>query len=201
MTTNGPIGLSNFEDAGDDDFADLLNTAKRPNEIPHAPSLRPAPDLDQEVEAEPEETAEPAKAAKARPKAKKTSSKKRAPAHSERENEIKSSSVHIPTALFEPLKAYRTAKGMSNGQVIIAAIEATHSDLADLIHPATAGGGGLFAQRTTKGVRTTDGPLAPLNVRLFEQDYKVIDRLVEEFSAYSRGHLVTVALTEFLKNQ
>lgn len=200
MATNGPIGLSNFEDAGDDDFADLLNTAKRPTEIPHAPSLRPAPDLDQD-EVEPEETAEPAKEAKARPKAKKASSKKPVPAHSERENEIKSSSVHIPTALFDPLKAYRTAKGMSNGQVIIAAIEATYADLRELIHPATAGGGGLFAQRTTKGVRTTEGPLAPLNVRLFEEDYKVIDRLVEEFGAYSRGHLVTVALTEFLKNQ
>lgn len=199
MATNS--GLSNFEDADDTDFTELLSTTKRHSEIPQAPRLRTAPEINEDLEDEPDAPVEPAKEAKARPKAKKASSKKTVPAHSERENEIKSSSVHIPTALFEPLKAYRTAKGMSNGQVIIAAIEATYADLRELIHPATAGGGGLFAQRTTKGVRTTDGPLAPLNVRLFEEDYKVIDRLVGEFGAYSRGHLVTVALTEFLKNQ
>jgi hypothetical protein len=200
MATNS--GLSNFEDADDTDLTELLSTTKRHTEIPQAPRLRTAPEVNEDPEDEPDAPDEPVTEVKTRSKGKKTSSKKSTPAaRSDRENEIKSSSVHIPTALFEPLKAYRTAKGMSNGQVIIAAIEATHTDLADLIHPATAGGGGLFAQRTTKGVRTTDGPLAPLNVRLFEQDYKVIDRLVEEFSAYSRGHLVTVALTEFLKNQ
>ena len=119
------------------------------------------------------------------------------PAYSKRQNEIRSSSVHIPAQLLEKLVAFRDEHGMSNGQVVIAAIEKAHPKLPELIHPVTAGGGGLFAQRATRGVRTTEGPLTPLNVRLYTQDYEVIDRLVEEFGAYSRGHLVTVSLTEF----
>lgn len=122
------------------------------------------------------------------------------PAYSNRANEIKSSSVHIPTPLLEKLVAFRNEHGMSNGQVVIAAIEKAHPRLPHLIHPVTAGGGGLFASRATRGVRTTEGPLTPLNVRLYTQDYQVIDRLVEEFGAYSRGHLVTVSLTEFFAN-
>ena len=125
---------------------------------------------------------------------------RRTPKYSERANEIKSSSVHIPTPLLEKLVTYRDQHGMSNGQVVIAAIEKAHPRLPDLIHPVTAGGGGLFEQRATRGVRTTEGPLTPLNVRLYAQDYEVIDRLVKEFGAFSRGHLVTVSLTEFFDN-
>ena len=122
------------------------------------------------------------------------------PAYGDRANEIRSSSVHIPTQLLEKLVKFRDEHGMSNGQVVIAAIEKAHPKLPQLIHPVTAGGGGLFAQRATRGVRTTEGPLTPLNVRLYTQDYEIIDRLVEEFGAYSRGHLVTVSLTEFFDN-
>lgn len=122
------------------------------------------------------------------------------PAYGDRANEIRSSSIHIPTPLLEKLVKFRNEHGMSNGQVVIAAIEKAHPKMPQLIHPVTAGGGGLFAQRATRGVRTTEGPLTPLNVRLYTQDYEVIDRLVEEFGAYSRGHLVTVSLTEFFDN-
>ena len=45
--------------------------------------------------------------------------------------------------------------------------------------------------------RLSDGPLTPLNVRLFEQDYVVIDELVARFGAFSRGDLISTALTAY----
>lgn len=122
------------------------------------------------------------------------------PAHSERKNKIKPSSVHIPTRLLTPVSDYCEANGMSNGQVVLTAIEFAHPHLHDLIHPATAGGGGLFAQRATRGARTHDGPLTPLNIRLYADDYEIIDKIVKDYGAFSRGHLVTVSLTYFFEH-
>lgn len=117
----------------------------------------------------------------------------------DRANRIRSSSVHIPAALIDRVIAERERSGRSNGEIVIAAIEATHSQLQTLIRRRDpAGGGGLFATRVSRGARMTDGPLTALNVRLFEADYGVIDELVAQFGAYSRGHLITAALTAYL---
>ncbi len=117
----------------------------------------------------------------------------------DRANRIRSSSVHIPAALIDRIIAERERSGRSNGEIVIAAIEATHSELQTLIcRRDPAGGGGLFATRASRGARMTDGPLTALNVRLFEADYGVIDKLVAQFGAYSRGHLITAALTAYL---
>jgi hypothetical protein len=120
------------------------------------------------------------------------------PRHSEGKNRIRSSSVHIPAALVDKIVAERNRSGRSNGQIVIAAIEAAHSRLADLIAPPEGSGGTLFQQRSSRVARTVDGPLTPLNVRLFEDDYTIIDRLVAQFGAFSRGHLITAALTDYL---
>ena len=190
-----PAGrLASFEEEDSTDFASILAPRNRREQGPAASAAAP-----QVEEAAPAQKragnapADPEPAAQA-------AGEGEVPAYSERANEIKSSSVHIPTPLLEKLVAFRDEHGMSNGQVVIAAIEKAHPKLPQLIHPVTAGGGGLFAQRATRGVRTNEGPLTPLNVRLYTQDYEVIDRLVEEFGAYSRGHLVTVSLTEFFAN-
>jgi len=187
-----PAGrLASFEDDDTADFASILGARPR--------SAAPA---EQQPDAEAPKKTAAKKAAKkpaARKKATDTQAKQEAaptPAYSDRANAIKSSSVHIPTPLLEQLVAYRDQHKMSNGQVVIAAIEHAHPKLKDLIHPATTGGG-LFAQRATKGTRLNEGPLTPLNVRLFEADYEVIDKLVNEFGAFSRGHLITVSLREF----
>lgn len=189
-----PAGrLASFEEEDSTDFASILAPRNR-REREQTPAGAAAP------AAEVASAQKPSASTPADPEPAQATGEGQTPAYSERANEIKSSSVHIPTPLLEKLVAFRDEHGMSNGQVVIAAIEKAHPKLPQLIHPVTAGGGGLFAQRATRGVRTTEGPLTPLNVRLYTQDYEVIDRLVEEFGAYSRGHLVTVSLTEFFAN-
>lgn len=186
-----PAGrLATFEDDDAGDLASILGARpKTPAADPSAPADRTA----QRQAPAPAKKSAPKKAPAAKAPAAKAPT---APKYSERDNAIRSSSIHIPTPLLEQVVVYRDEHGMSNGQVVIAAIEAAHPKLKDLIHPG-ATGGGLFAQRATKGIRANDGPLTPLNVRLFEADFAVIDRLVEEFGAFSRGHLVTESLREF----
>lgn len=115
------------------------------------------------------------------------------------ESKVRASNVHIPVTLLEPIAAVKKQKGLSNGEIIISAIEATYADLQDLIHPSPTAGGHLFAARHSRVSRGNDGPLTPLNYRLRGEDYLTLDRLVEQFEASSRGHLITVALTAYFR--
>lgn len=115
------------------------------------------------------------------------------------ESKVRASNVHIPVTLLEPIAALKKQKGLSNGEIIISALEATYTDLKDLIHPSPTAGGHLFAARHSRVSRGNDGPLTPLNYRLRGEDYLTLDRLVEQFEASSRGHLITVALTAYLR--
>lgn len=114
------------------------------------------------------------------------------------EDRVRPSNVHIPVALLDPLVAKCKTDGLSHGEVIIIAIEGAYPRLKDLIHPATSAGGHLFASRRSRASRSTDGPLTPLNYRLREADFATLDRIVEEFGASSRGHLITAALGDLL---
>jgi hypothetical protein len=113
------------------------------------------------------------------------------------ESRIRPSNVHIPVGLLQPITEKKTAAGLSNGEIIIQAIEATYEQLGELIHPAATSGGTLFASRRARSSRATDGPLTPLNYRLREADFATIDELVDRFAASSRGHLITAALTAY----
>lgn len=115
------------------------------------------------------------------------------------ESKVRASNVHIPVTLLEPIAALKKQKGLSNGEIIISAIEATYADLKDLIHPSATAGGSLFAARHSRVPRGSDGPLTPLNYRLRGGDYLTLDRLVDQFEASSRGHLITVALTAYFR--
>jgi hypothetical protein len=121
----------------------------------------------------------------------------RRPAHSERSNKIRSTTVHVPAQLKDQVVAYRGTSELSNGDIVIAAIEHAHPHLGELIKPPSRAGGSLFEARAARSVRTTEGLPTPLNVRLFENDFDVLDELVSQFGAASRGHLITVALTDF----
>lgn len=115
------------------------------------------------------------------------------------DSRVRASNVHIPVTLLEPIAALKRQQGLSNGDVIICAIEQTYPELAGLIQPAPQAGGTLFAARHARVSRSDTGPLTPFNYRLREQDYTTLDRLVEEFGANSRSHLITVALTAFFR--
>lgn len=110
---------------------------------------------------------------------------------------IRSSTVHIPVALLPQVTEERRRSGRSNGEIVIVAIESTQERLGALIGTADVTGGSLFARRPSRGTRRSDGPLTALNVRLYKQDYDVLDDLVAAHGASSRGHLITTALTAY----
>ncbi len=113
------------------------------------------------------------------------------------EQRVRRSNVHIPVRLLGPISQKTEREGLSNGEIIIAAIEQTFDQLPDLIHPAPTTGGHLFDSRRSRVSRSTDGPLTPLNYGLREVDFETLDRLVEQLRASSRGHLITAALTAY----
>lgn len=121
---------------------------------------------------------------------------------------MRASNAQIPGELIPKMKQARADSGRSNGDIIIDAIESSYDRLADLCRgrgasdakAAGSGGGGLFTPRTSRGIRSLDGPLTPLNVRLRDEDWVVIDDLVDKFAAFSRGHLITVALLDYFND-
>lgn len=114
---------------------------------------------------------------------------------------IRSSSVHVPVTLLDNIAAERQRTGRSNGEIVIVAIEHCHDRLGELLGQPQPTGRSLFQPRASRGARLSNGPLTALNVRLFEQDYAILDELVEEHRAFSRGHLVTTALTAYFDDQ
>ncbi|RIQ33610.1 hypothetical protein [Jiangella rhizosphaerae] len=111
---------------------------------------------------------------------------------------IKPSVVHVPSSLLSLVAAERRRSGRSNGEILIDAIEAGHDHLVKLHHESNSIGGRLFTARTAKPQLPVAQPLSPLNIRLYEQDYEVLDRLVTELGAGSRSRLATLALALYL---
>ncbi|TDE12591.1 hypothetical protein [Jiangella asiatica] len=111
---------------------------------------------------------------------------------------IRPSVVHVPASLLPLIVAERQRSGRSNGQILIDAIEAGHEHLVKLHNESNSIGGRLFTARTAKPRLPVAQPLSPLNIRLYEQDYEVLDRLVDELGAGSRSRLATLALARYL---
>jgi len=198
--------LSSFEDDEPDDggLGGLLGrrapTAPPPSSAPGPPTPA-SPAEQQPPPAAAKTAAKPGPATERHPASPKRIAGTSAPAAAGNGRPvIRSSSVHIPVSLLPDIAAERQRSGRSNGQIVIVAIEDTHSRLPDLLGAGDASGGTLFAPRPSRGVRQTDGPLTALNVRLFEQDYEVIDTLVEKHGALSRGHLITTALNAYFNS-
>ena len=117
------------------------------------------------------------------------------------EDRIRPSNVHVPTALVDLLEAKRQSSGLTTGELILEAIEETVSKgkLEDLIHPGKTVGGTLFAARPSNRAAAHEaGHKAPVNYRLREGDYVVLDELVAKFKAPSRNHLIVAALKGYL---
>jgi len=179
--------LANFEDA--DETTPVISLPPRPRRgAPRATTVTAREETPQAVDV-PEEAppAQPAGRSSSVP-----------------DERIRPSNVHIPVALLEPLTKKCAAEGLSHGEVIIVAVEQAYPRLRDLIHPAATAGGNLFESRRSgtagRAARSAAGPLTPLNYRLRGTDFATLDRLVKEFGASSRGHLITAALSDYLSN-
>lgn len=121
-----------------------------------------------------------------------------APADGPLDSRVRASNVHIPASFMPRIEAARKTHGLSNGELVVAALEATVDDLPGLIGAPATTGGSLFAPRNPRVVRAHEGPLTPFNIRLREADYTVIDQVKNSVGANSRGHLITVAFDAYL---
>ncbi|MBA3019667.1 hypothetical protein [Propionicimonas sp.] len=103
--------------------------------------------------------------------------------------------ITVPVALFDQIQLARETRSVSTGELIAIAIETHIAELPDLIaasnRPAT---GGMFSTRASRLPRRGDEPERPITYRMTSQDLAVIDNLVENYGARSRGHLITTAL-------
>lgn len=193
-----PGRLAGFEDADDGEVTPVLSLPPRPRRAA-APAPAPRRRAKQAAQASPPTASSTAAAPSAAPTSTDSSEATAGPRKGPKgpEDRVRPSNVHIPVALLEPIEAKCKANGLSHGEVIIVAIEAAYPRLKDLVHPAATAGGSLFASRRSRASRSADGPLTPLNYRLREADFQTLDRLVEEFGASSRGHLITAALNDY----
>ena len=114
-------------------------------------------------------------------------------------SKVKPSNTHVPTWLIRHVTERCEQDGLSHGELIIVAIEAVYDRLGELLRPAAVAGGSVFKERRPRPRNAQQGPLSPLNYRLRQEDFQTLDELVEKFGASSRGHLISVALREFLK--
>lgn len=110
------------------------------------------------------------------------------------DGDVKTSSVRLPKAIQAKLVDHRETSGMTNGEVFIVAIEATHLKLTDLLFPGGRIGGGIFAARGIREKASRDEDGSQVTFRLREADFEVIDELKTRFGAASRAHLIAAAL-------
>lgn len=197
-----PERLANFEE--EDLDLDLAPPPRPRREAPSAAAVDPGPARPRRKtrKASPKTPASPVAAPEPPTVAQAEPAPAEAPAAPEGalkgpEQRVRRSNVHIPVRLLGPISQKTEREGLSNGEIIIAAIEQTFDQLPDLIHPAPTTGGNLFDSRRSRVSRSTDGPLTPLNYGLREVDFETLDRLVEQLRASSRGHLITAALTAY----
>lgn len=216
-----PGRLTGFEDGADgaDDVPDLASLLTRRAAPPAAPPDDPPDAVDRTPAVTPPKVAQSAPPAATAARISKRAKSARtpapaaptepqpaptpAPAARSGRTPIRSTSVHVPVGLREKINAERARTGRSNGEIVIRAIELNLDQLAALFseHGRGASAGRLFQQRVSRGARLSDGPLSPINVRLFEPDFEVLDELVEQVGAFSRGHLISVTLTAYFAGQ
>ncbi len=164
---------------------------RKPRKAPQKPSTAPVPAAEATVELVPPESSQDPQEALDEAAAPTEGAGKGI------EQRVRRSNVHIPVRLIGPISEKTEKEGLSNGEIIIAAIEHTYDQLPTLINPAPTTGGNLFDSRRSRVSRSTDGPLTPLNYGLREVDFETLDRLVEQLRASSRGHLITAALSAY----
>lgn len=112
---------------------------------------------------------------------------------------VRASNVHIPAELLDAFNTAKASHKLSNGELIITAIEATYEELQRQLRPPSATGGSLFAPRVSRPPRLpAKGPVTPVNYRLRPDDYATLDRLVRDLGASSRSHLISEALRTYL---
>lgn len=189
--------LANFED---DDTPPPTLTPRR--QRPNTPSDPTSPTIDDGGDGESPEPASPAAPTMTRPAAARRGGRGRPlsdPVSQTATGFIRPSNVLIPARLLTPIKVSRTQLGLTTGELIITALEATADQLGELLSARPVTGGALFTARPAS-TSVNNEPQSSLNFRMRVEDFAILDSLVERFGAASRSQLVTVALAAYLES-
>lgn len=183
-----PIRTAPTESANAPDV--VVDKAPVPDEHP---TLKSVPAAEESVPVEEEPAKEPQRRRAARPKPDEGT---KGP-----EDRVRASNVHVPTSMVDVIEAAKAKSGLTTGELILVAIEdiAAKGKLEDLIHPGKTVGGSLFAARPSNRAASQEaGHKTPVNYRLREGDFVVLDNLVTQYKAPSRNHLIVAALKGYL---
>lgn len=109
--------------------------------------------------------------------------------------------IYLPRTLAEKVRVMQEERDLSNAELILNAIEATHEELAGLIAAESAiKVGGLFS-REYRPRREAEVGSVQIGVRLAVGDIALIDELVSSAQARSRSAYIVTALRAFLSQQ
>lgn len=105
--------------------------------------------------------------------------------------------LSLPSSLLAQLRERARSTGVTQPDLLMDAISATHEQLQDLVSPAQDAPvkDGMFLRRPS--VRTVE-PLATLTLRMLAPNVAVIDELVASTGASSRSALCSAALRHYL---
>jgi hypothetical protein len=107
--------------------------------------------------------------------------------------------VYLPAALRGRLRAAATAETTTHTDLVLAALDATHSQLAGRFSAADPAPSSLFAAQGRRRRRQRqDEPQVQVSLRPVSDDLAVIDGLVETVGASSRSAMIAAALDLYL---
>ena len=122
------------------------------------------------------------------------------------------SSMSLEEDVAAALISAKAERGLTAGEFVIAAIEATvvvtaatatgqlgeiemSAALRHALFPHGSVGGGVFSARPVGGERAKGRQ--PVNIRLYPSDFDRLDTLVDRFAARSRAQLITAAIRAY----
>ena len=108
--------------------------------------------------------------------------------------------VYLPASLREQLRAAASQRRTTHTEVALAALDATHPRLPELLAPQQQAtqGTSLFSARPVTRRPRHDEPHVQVSLRLTTGDLEVIDQLTAQTSAPNRSALVSTALRVYL---
>lgn len=157
-------------------------------------ALPPPPPRRVQAAAEPTEPPSARRAEPAAPDTRRTAVRR--PAHTG--DVMRAVTLSLPASLVTQIKDRARAERVSQPDVLMDALSATHDRLDALLAPVTTPptSDGLFLRRPPH--RTTTDPMATLSLRLLTANLTAIDELVTKHQAPSRSALCAAALRGYL---
>jgi len=107
--------------------------------------------------------------------------------------------IYLPQKVHQLLEAHEQQTGKTHAEVVLDAIESSHTTLLLPAHEQPLAPGALFSRSSYGHARRTDGDLVLVGVRLLEAHLTQIDGLVSASTATSRSAYIVAALRAHLE--